>query len=102
MLKTNTLAAALLIAGTLPAAMADKCYALGYWGMNSAGFGPGGTTYAGSEGLVLYNSADEESGRYEKCEHWCSGVCADFIEVPTDKLPAVFQWGATCRGSGFT
>lgn len=88
--------AALLAASIIPTAMAEKCYAIGVRTTNSAGFGLGGTTYTGGEALVLYNEAGDQIGNYDP-GNFGSGICSDFISVPTDKLDLVFEWGATCE-----
>lgn len=98
---TTTTAAAVLTAMNIPLIHAKQCYALGYWGINSEGAGPGGTQYVGSQKITLHDDQDEEIGRYDMCDK-CSGVCGDFIAIPSDKLPAVFEWGASCGSNGFT
>lgn len=100
MYKETFFSTLLVAAFNIRPALGDSCYAVGYNNMNSEGFGPGGTTYAGSQGITLYNSNDEEIGSYDLC-NMCSGVCSDFISVPTDKLSQVFEWGASCGDSGF-
>ena len=100
MLTSMVFTGALLVASSLPSAMAATCYAVGVRSTNSAGFGLGGTTYSGGEGLVLYNENDEEIGSYDP-GRFGSGVCSDFIAVPTDNLPLVFEWGASCEFQDF-
>lgn len=39
--KSTVTLSTFVTAEFLPTVIAEKCYALGYWGMNSAGFGPG-------------------------------------------------------------
>lgn len=100
MLTSMVFTGALLVASSLPSAMAATCYAMGVRSTNSAGFGLGGTTYSGGQGLVLYNENDEEIGSYDPGQ-FGSGVCSDFIAVPTDNLPLVFEWGASCEFQNF-
>ncbi|KAJ5182543.1 hypothetical protein N7492_000159 [Penicillium capsulatum] len=97
----STLAAVSLTAANLPLIHAKQCYALGYWGINSEGAGPGGTQYVGSQKITLHDDTDKEIGSYDMCQK-CSGVCGDFIAIPTNNLPAVFEWGASCGSDGFT
>ncbi|KAJ5103016.1 hypothetical protein N7532_003545 [Penicillium argentinense] len=96
----SKLSALLLAAINIPSARADSCYAVGSLNTNSEGFGPGGTTYAGGQSLTLYNSNDEMIGSYDLCDT-CSGVCSDFISVPTGNLSQVFEWGASCGNGNF-
>ncbi|KAJ5988475.1 hypothetical protein N7481_003685 [Penicillium waksmanii] len=96
----SALSSLLLAASGIHSAKADSCYAVGHLDTNSEGWGLGGTTYAGSQGLDLYNSKDELIGSYDLCDT-CSGVCSDLLHVPTSNLSEVFSWGATCGDSGF-
>lgn len=97
----HTAITALIFAATsITSVQADSCYAVGSLNTNSEGWGLGGTTYAGSQGISLYNSDDELIGTYDLCDT-CSGVCSDFISVPTSNLSQVFEWGASCGSGNF-
>lgn len=101
MYLSSTISTLFFAASAIHSARADSCYAVGFDNTNSEGWGPGGTVYAGSQGITLYNSKDEEIGSYDLC-NTCSGVCSDFITVPTSNLSQVFEWGASCGDSGFS
>lgn len=76
-----------LSTGSLSAAAAN-CRAVGTWVVNSAGFGPGGTTNTNSATIELYRG-DQMVG---KANH---KVCTDIYSV-TSQLPFTFGWAASC------
>lgn len=79
----------LMVLSTWPlSAAAANCRAVGTWVVNSAGFGPGGTTNTNSATIELYRG-DQVVG---KANH---KVCTDIYSV-TSQLPFTFGWAANC------
>lgn len=78
-----------MVLSTWPlSAAAANCRAVGTWVVNSAGFGPGGTTNTNSATIELYRG-DQMVG---KATH---KVCTDIYSV-TSQLPFTFGWAADC------
>lgn len=88
----------LLVASSLPSAMAGKCSAVGWISNNHIWGGPDGSPSAATSGVRLYDPDGNDIGDYDGDDPSCS----DLLTWSSAYLDDTFSWGATCNMNGFT